>query len=252
MAQTTVFLVLAALICLVQALPTQAESLASKPYSLFQVGISPAAPEVDLCNTCNQLDGAVINELLNYILNAGVVGGCEKLCANLNGTIARDTCDLVCAYVGIKAFAEAIESADLDPIYFCQQLKFCPVDDDGAATITSLVVHPSEGPAGTKFDAKLSVVVTNHTGAGEFRFTVYGGPGGDSGASSLFPELAPGAYDVKLKVNTEATTDPDGFPIVWDAGVYTVGGVFCMGECGSQKPHSKLFGSENATFIITA
>ena len=34
-------------------------------------------------------------------------------------------------------------SADLDPIYFCELLKACPVDDYGDAEILSLKVNPN-------------------------------------------------------------------------------------------------------------
>ena len=32
--------------------------------------------------------------------------------------------------------------ADLDPIYYCELLKTCPIKDDGDAKINSLVVSP--------------------------------------------------------------------------------------------------------------
>ena len=35
------------------------------------------------CKTCVSLGSSGINTLLNYILNAGVVGGCGKLCVSV-------------------------------------------------------------------------------------------------------------------------------------------------------------------------
>lgn len=38
--------------------------------------------------------------------------------------------------------------ADLDPIYYCELLKVCAVNDDGDATILSLNVTPNAVPKG--------------------------------------------------------------------------------------------------------
>lgn len=38
--------------------------------------------------------------------------------------------------------------ADLDPIYFCELLKTCPIKDDGDAKIISFTVSPQSGPQG--------------------------------------------------------------------------------------------------------
>merc|ERR1711879_857813 len=77
---------------------------------------SPRIPEAStnaLCSPCVQLGGQSLNLLLNYILNAGVVGGCGKLCNNLQSKGARTACDLVCGAVGIKAFITALNHTDL-------------------------------------------------------------------------------------------------------------------------------------------
>ena len=85
-----------------------------------------------LCPTCASLTGQSINILLNYILNAGVVGTCAKVCSNLKSKGASTVCNLVCDLVGVKAFVGALEKADLDPIYFCDLLGVCKHDDNGA------------------------------------------------------------------------------------------------------------------------
>ena len=38
--------------------------------------------------------------------------------------------------------------ADLDPIYYCELLRTCPIKDDGDAKITSVTVTPKQGPQG--------------------------------------------------------------------------------------------------------
>ena len=41
--------------------------------------------------------------------------------------------------------------ADLDPIYLCELLTACKVNDNGDAMITKLSVNPPSGPVDTKF-----------------------------------------------------------------------------------------------------
>lgn len=45
-------------------------------------------------------------------------------------------------------FFTFFKRADLDPIYFCELLKTCPIKDDGDAKITSFTVSPQSGPQG--------------------------------------------------------------------------------------------------------
>merc|ERR1719387_2472215 len=83
-------------------------------------------PKNALCSPCVQLGGQSLNILLNYILNAGVIGGCSNLCGHLKSNSTRKACDLVCGIVGIKEFIKALNHTDLDPIYFCEILHACP------------------------------------------------------------------------------------------------------------------------------
>merc|ERR1711934_838050 len=115
----------------------------------------PEAGKVQLCGTCASLTGQSLNILLNYILNAGVVGGCSKVCGQLKQKTERTVCSIACDLVGIKAFAKALEKADLDPIYFCEELGVCKADDNGAGSISSLTVSPKSGAQATKFEGAL-------------------------------------------------------------------------------------------------
>jgi len=203
-----------------------------------------------LCGTCASLTGQALNILLNYVLNAGVVGGCSKLCSNLKTKTEATVCNIACDLVGIKAFVAALKKADLDPIYFCGLIHACKHDDNGAGSIKSLTVSPTSGAQGSTFAGALEVTVTNHTGAGEFSFDVSGGAQPSSGASSVYPELAPGSYGVKINIPTKPAEDPTKGPS-WMPGPYVLSAAFCMGSCGSDHPHSKIFGESKANFTIT-
>ena len=61
------------------------------------------------CNSCVQIGSQGISILLNEILNAGVIGGCGKLCGALPKGVERKGCDLACSVVGIKAFISVIK-----------------------------------------------------------------------------------------------------------------------------------------------
>lgn len=56
---------------------------------------------------------------------------------------------------------------DPDGIALCQALKVCPINDDGAANITSVVISPESGPRGTTFTMQMTFEVLNKTGTGE-------------------------------------------------------------------------------------
>jgi len=158
---------------------------------------------------------------------------------------------VACGLVGIKAFAAAIQKADLDPIYLCEELKICTADDNGAGKIDSITVSPQSAAQASTFAGDLQVTVTNHTGAGEFRFEIKGGEDQPSGASSVYPELAPGSYGVKINIDTTPSQDPTQ-GAQWVPGDYSLSGAFCMGMCGSDHPHSKVFGEAGTNFTVTA
>jgi len=205
---------------------------------------------VDLCGTCASLTGQSLNILLNYILQVGVVGTCGKLCSNLKGKTEQTVCNIACDVVGLKEFVAALQKADLDPIYFCELVGVCKHDDNGAGSIDSITVAPASGAQGDTFQGNLQVTVTNHTGVGEFRFEVAGGVDQPSGGGSIYPELNPGSYGVKISIDTTPGDPSDPDAPQWTPGNYTLTGEFCMGECGSKHPHSKVFGVKKTEFNL--
>merc|ERR1719487_3158892 len=88
-------------------------------------------PKADLCPLCVNIMDQTINQLLNIILNVGVLGSCNALCSYLGdyGQIVVAGCNLLCDYVGITEFIALIEAADLDPICsFDQGNELCDTD----------------------------------------------------------------------------------------------------------------------------
>lgn len=86
--------------------------------------------------------------LLTLYLDAGVLGGCSDLCGLLPNQVEATVCDLVCAVVGIEGFIDLVEGAfrilssaqtaqltfvvvdaDPDPIWICEEVDVCPIND---------------------------------------------------------------------------------------------------------------------------
>ena len=124
------------------------------------------------CRTCVQFANQALEQLLNAIVNAGVVGGCAKLCgyvADQTGSkVVGVVCNVLCDAVGIKEFIKIVENADLDPIYYCELLKACPINDNGDAVINNFSVQPEKGPQKSVFKIQVVFTSLNGTGTGEF------------------------------------------------------------------------------------
>ena len=70
--------------------------------------------------------------------------------AHFNGVF----CEFIFTYI-LLIFTFILWRADPNPIYLCELIRVCPVNDHGDASITRLVVTPSSGPRGTLFCFKL-------------------------------------------------------------------------------------------------
>jgi len=213
--------------------------------------------EVSLCNPCFQLGGQGINSLLNYILNAGVIGGCGQMCAAAlpaGGAVAV-ACELVCSAVGAKAFINAIEKVDLDPVYFCEVIHACPeAPDDAWLELVDVAAAPGIVAHGDDIKMAVELNVTNDTGVGEFSLTV-DGPGSATPLSqSFFLEKGVPAGEQMLAVTLTLKDgkDEQGFPATFEPGMYNFTFHVCQGECGSSHPHSKDFGVISGSFNMTA
>nr|XP_022329160.1 countin-1-like [Crassostrea virginica] len=221
--------------------------------------ISPQAAKVgvDLCPTCINFTGQAIDMLLNIILQSGVVGSCGALCSLLEQKTGSQAlgavCNILCDIVGIEEFIKLVQEADLDPIYFCELLKACPIKDDGDAKITSFTVSPTSGPQGT-FQIDLEFESKNGTGTGELilecqtvdHIPVEGGFLAEPQPAGQYSKL----FNLKAEPNPDC--DPTQGPCEqWLPGNYTVKIFICNGECGSKHPHSQIYDTAETSFTIT-
>lgn len=183
---------------------------------------------LSFCKTCINFADQALDILLNAILNVGIVGECSALCQFVEEKVGSEivgvVCNLLCDYVGIKEFISIIEKADLDPIWYCELLKACPINDHGDAKITDFSVVPSQGPQGT-FTINLNYLSNNGTGTGELYIgvkTVDRIPVEDS---FLLEASNPGQYQAQIRLNAipDPQCDPtQGFCEEWLPGTYVV------------------------------
>lgn len=259
--QTALLLVLvaAALVATVDATFKLQSSKLTHAHAKRSAELAPPPASNDYCKLCVAFSADALNELLNLILNAGVIGGCSDLCNALEEKTGKPilgaVCDILCDVVGIQLFIDLINKADLDPIYFCQELKICPINDNADAKVVSFVSVPKRGPRGSTFTLQLVYSSQNGTGTGELVIdlqTVDGIPLGDG---FLMQASGPGLYNSSISVNAkpDPSCDPTQQPCEqWLPGQYTATMQLCNGQCGSKHPHTKTLFTTTVSFNVTA
>jgi hypothetical protein len=207
--------------------------------------------------------------LINAILNAGVIGGCSKLCSHLKTPKEQRVCDLVCGVVGIKQFIKALNNTDLDPIYFCEVLHLCSAGpDDAHVDLLSVKVNPASidvkdtlpGESGVTVEGELTLNVTKASGVGEWGVSLHGPYSAENEIASSFISadgLKEGLQTVGIKINIadqlpDPTAQPPTFGTNFAPGSYEIRFHLCQGECGSKHPHSIDFGHKSSNFTITS
>lgn len=121
-----------ALIILVLAGATCASSSFSNKLKTFHglnSNINGNQVDIDLCSPCIEESVTIVNMLLNFILDEGIIQSCSALCgalANKTDVVIGDICDVVCEGMGIAEFVKALVKADIDPIWYCELADLCP------------------------------------------------------------------------------------------------------------------------------
>jgi len=212
---------------------------------------------LDLCPYCINEAIGVINILLNAILDEGILATCGDLCGvvtNKTGSKALgDICDLVCDGLGLDEFIKEIIKLDLDPIWYCEIAKMCPINDQSDAKFTNFSVSPSTGNRRTKFIVDCSFATKNGTGTGMLRLSLFPPHGQTATTDLLLEAIKPGSYIEKIPVDIfDQNYDSSlGLRDDWPVGTYNITAQLCYGECGSQHPHSALYDTGKSSFTVT-
>jgi len=203
-------------------------------------------PEFDLCPTCFSLMSDAINDLLEYILNGGVLGTCGDLCGYLSNSIEQGVCNLLCDYVGINAFVDAINVTDPDPIYVCQEIDLCPVVNGGAVTTLNASVDPTKGAQGTTFTIYYGFKVTSPTGPGYVVVNVNCPDGSSVGGGEFSEGFGNGAYTISFSLEASPSEQESFGP-----GNYQVIVAVCEGDCTTDHPYGGIYAEGETSFAIT-
>jgi hypothetical protein len=214
--------------------------------SVEEMKRSIGGPNVDLCPTCFELITESINELIEAILNGGVLGGCGTVCGVLQNEIEATVCNLLCDYVGIEAFADALNMTDPDPIYVCQVIDFCPEVKNGSVTISDGNVDPAKGPQGTTFNLILEYTVKVATGPGYLVVNVNCPDGQPVGDGQFIEGQPPGKYQITWQLQAQPSEQES-----YQAGVYQVEMAVCEGDCTTSHPFGGVYASTSTSFSIT-
>jgi len=238
MSFTKVFLLFAALVVVASA--TQVRVISS--HGLMK---APNAGPAE-CDVCVQFMDQAVNLLLNEILNGGVIATCGDLCGKLNDKALALTCDVVCGYVGIKEFIRILNQTDPDPIWYCQELRTCPMVKGGSVTINSLTITPATGPVGTKFHIAVAFTVNNATSTGVMIIEI-DAPGQEPlEDDQLNTGLAPNSYQATFDLDTKDNKNNDWFP-----GLYNVTYTVCGGDCTTRHPYGGVYATSTSSFTVT-
>jgi len=230
----------------------------SKNIQRFTPLFAPNNVGLDVCVPCIKAAEESINILLNLILDTGIIGTCGTLCSALaektGSQILGTICDLVCDIAGIDEFIKLLDKADLDPIWYCEIVKFCPVNDHGDAHFTKFNIAPTSGRQGTTFAIDFTWTSLNGTGTGELDIDIECPDKIPVGTGFLLEAKKPGTYSERISVT--AKPDPECDPTQefceeWLPGTYNVTIQVCNGECGSKHPHSAIYDTIKGSFVIT-
>jgi hypothetical protein len=213
--------------------------------------VNPLTLKSDLCTPCVNFVGNSINQILNVILKGGIVGGCNELCGKAfpDNKKEEEVCNMLCDSVGVYSFINLVKkySGYLNPIYFCESLRVCPVHDGGIANLDSITITPENGPVGTTFEIQVLFTVFNQTSTGELALSITPPHSNSFGDSMVDTGFAPGKYGVKFNLKASPTEDEP-----FETGSYEVTLSGCDGMCGSKLPHTSLLFQGKANFTISA
>jgi len=193
------------------------------------------------CRLCASFMDDFLNALLNAILQGGVLGSCSALCGMINGNeIEEAVCNLLCDYVGLDAFIAAINYADLDPVWMCEEIYFCAKTTctSRCASIGSTIAEPLNLPAGNQITFTTQFTIGQGVGVSSIGLVLTNLHPDSNGnyfqdlEVGILWEPTPGGYRVQFPVTT-SDSDGMGDTFPWPTGPYNTTVIFCEGMCGS-------------------
>ncbi|CAF3491669.1 unnamed protein product [Rotaria socialis] len=211
----------------------------------------------DLCRDCVDTFDTLIYLILDGIFELSIINTCDDICNYVTeksgSPILYAICAVGCDAVGVNEFIKIAKEVDLDPIYFCESLKVCPINDNGDAKFKSFAILPSHAQAYSTFIIDFAYESVNGTGTGQLVINIQTIDDIEISTTFLIESLKPGRYAERITIDTspDPTCDPGTAQCEqWYPGVYNVTVMICNGECGSHHPNSQLYDMVNGSFRI--
>ncbi|CAF1184847.1 unnamed protein product [Rotaria sp. Silwood1] len=211
----------------------------------------------DFCRDCVDTFDTLIYLILDGIIEVGIINTCDDVCdyvtAKSGSPVLYAICAVDCDALGINEFIKIAKEVDLDPIYFCESLKICPINDNGDAKFKSFSILPSHAPVYSTFVIDFTYESVNGTGSGQLLVNIQTIDYVEILSTFLIESLKPGRYAERITV--DASPDPTCDPSIeeceqWYPGVYNVTIMIYNGECGSHHPHSQVYDMVKGSFRI--
>lgn len=166
--------------------------------------------------------------------------------------MAVTACNLICDVVGIQEFIRLVKAADLNPIWLCQEIKLCPIDDCTASECATFIdnqIYPTSGNKGTTFTVQQVFQVLQKCGTGSIVFEVVPPKGQALGDEQLVADgFAPGNYELRYGITLK--DDPEK-QVYFEPGLYNTHTFVCEGLCGSHHAHTRVLAVANGNFTLT-
>jgi hypothetical protein len=186
-----------------------------------------------------------MNQLIQLAAQGGVIGGCGDLCGLLPNSLESTACSLICDYVGINAFSDALNYVDPDPVFTCMLIDICPKTLTASAVVVEAQLTPTGGKVGTSFNLGVQWNTTSPIATGQLAVVINGGQIDGLGTSQMIYGEADGTYSANFAFDTKPTKDN-----AWADGDYQISFVLCEGECGSVHEYSYTVLEQNIAFTL--
>ncbi|CAF0717260.1 unnamed protein product [Adineta steineri] len=212
---------------------------------------------LDWCPQCIDTWDDIVQVVLDVILQYGVLDTCGHLCdiveSKTGSGVLGFICNFGCDFLGLDEFIKLMNKADIDPIYYCEKMSLCPINDNGDAKFKSFAVLPARAKMGTKIAIDFVYVSKNGTGTGEMILSIQTVDKVPLSAGLLVEAQKPGTYGDRIAIDT--SPDPECDPTQsqceeWLQGVYNVTVILCNGQCGSHHPHSAIYDTAHGSFSL--
>eukprot|EP01127_Copromyxa_protea_P001951 TRINITY_DN11853_c0_g1_i1.p1 TRINITY_DN11853_c0_g1~~TRINITY_DN11853_c0_g1_i1.p1 ORF type:complete len:246 (+),score=54.25 TRINITY_DN11853_c0_g1_i1:67-804(+) len=205
------------------------------------------------CEVCWDAADDAIESWLEIALYGGTFAGCADFCNNVENW--GYACIVVCSAVGDETFLHLLTSLDLDPVYVCQLLSACPIDDCGpvCGTIDRFYANPGsvEAPAVVHFPTYYQFTkVWKGTGVLYFQVEQCDASNNCVFVANNFQLLEPngqlGNFTTTFQFNADCGD-------IGTSGTYKATLSMCEGNCDeygvARHPHTALYSQASTTFV---